>query len=769
MKKILFWLILLFGSSTLVYSQALTEHLIRASEYGIIHDLAIGPDYLWLGTNSGIIRLDPDTDEKKYFPLYNVQVLSRAKDGTIYWAANRKFGWIKADSLQMLEVFSEEAKSIAQDQEGAIWIGLENKLVKWTPQTGVALRFGEEDGIQREVRHMVSIGNRLWIHHGSQLSYVEDDLLRVWQGDMLGITNILDMAQDSWGRLWVATGLIGPNAEGLHSALMKLNPNSNTWERVYHPERVHIKTIDFDCSNLGIATSTYQAQIFRFDEQNVTAISKEGMPAEQAEFINARYDSFRSKIWTWTKLQRDHGQGNIAYPARLYEKAESDQAWRYRSNDLGIFGVGYYDPKPDLVIADSAGMYFANRNRFFGELYYFKDGRTTRMGLPTGTFYGGQVDEQNQLWFTLETDAGERLLFQSSGDTVRQVFINQGSDRLFQWPKGSPDFVMQGDSLFYWQHKLGDSPIYQLDRSRLPKMVLQLVDTLRVDPLRPFNSLGELLILDNGQKWASAGAQLYFFDGIDWAGPVQTPIAPINVLYDKGDGNLLIGGVGLANTSTTDWSNIEKVRSYVIFPNGDTILRDVYATKIYQQENDELVYAGGIGVAYLDSSLLLSGAKLSSQQIPEHLLDRDLNGNFWFADERGLIMHYPSGDSSTLLSNFWSKSPNSPSIGNLSCTTPPAPDWPEPETPDDHITGWEVYPNPMEGPLVVRGPLDQSATITVEVHDLLGRVITSFSFSAVDPPSFFNKINLSDFQGGYYHVRVFCDDKLQWQGPVLKR
>ncbi|MEL7339300.1 MAG: hypothetical protein AAGM67_02355, partial [Bacteroidota bacterium] len=600
MCKLILSLFLLVLSNTLVYSQ--TQHLISASEYRNIINLDIGPEYLWLATNSGIIRLDPDTDEKKFYPG-GARIVSRAEDGTIYWAAGNGFGRIAGNRLEGLEAFPEKVLCIAHDQAGAVWIGTEKSLVKWTTQNGIELNFRPADGIWREVRHIVPIGNRIWVQNGPQLSYVQDDQLYVWEGEMGGITGIRDMTKDSWGRLWVATGLIGPNEDGLHSALMKLHPNGTKLERVYHPERVHIKTIDFDCSNQGIATSTYQQDIFRFDEQHVIAMSKEGMPADQAGFINARYDSFRNKIWTWTLLQRDHAQGNIAYPVRLYEKSEVDQDWSFRANNLSILGVGYYDSAPDFLIADEEGMYFGERNRLFGELYYFKDGHTKRMGLPAGTFHGGQVDEQNQLWFTLETDAGARLLFQSTRDTVRQVFIDQGSDRLFQWPEGSPNFVIQGDSIFYWRHQLGYSPIYRLDRSRLPKLVLQLVDTLRVDPLRPFNSLGELLVLDNGQKWASAGSQLYFFDGIDWAGPVQAPIVSINVLYDKGAGNLLIGGAGLANTSTTDWPNIEKIRSYVIFPNGDSILNDVLALKIYQKENGELIYFGGSGVFHLDSTL----------------------------------------------------------------------------------------------------------------------------------------------------------------------
>jgi len=78
-------------------------------------------------------------------------------------------------------------------------------------------------------------------------------------------------------------------------------------------------------------------------------------------------------------------------------------------------------------------------------------------------------------------------------------------------------------------------------------------------------------------------------------------------------------------------------------------------------------------------------------------------------------------------------------------------------TPDFENTVFSVYPNPNKGNFTIQFESDSPKTVTVFVHDILGKTVYNNSFSGMS--SFNQNIQLQDVAAGIYFVTVIDGDK----------
>ncbi|HNG92789.1 MAG TPA: two-component regulator propeller domain-containing protein [Acidobacteriota bacterium] len=134
----------------------------------MIEALAEGPDrHIWIGTGSGLNRLDPSTGQMtRYLHDPNnpasinhefIDCLYRASTGLIWVGTRAGLCWIDPTTGKLSRVPVETGlaefaiMSVVEDASGAFWVGTINGLFRFDPPTGHTLRFGKNDGLPHEL------------------------------------------------------------------------------------------------------------------------------------------------------------------------------------------------------------------------------------------------------------------------------------------------------------------------------------------------------------------------------------------------------------------------------------------------------------------------------------------------------------------------------------------------------------------------------------------------------------------------------------------
>jgi ligand-binding sensor domain-containing protein len=98
---------------------------------GAIFAIAQTPDgYLWLGTESGLVRFDgvrtvpwqPSADQR--LPSNFINTLLAARDGTLWIGTNKGLVSLKDGKLSIYRKVGDSAiRALIEDHEGTVWIG----------------------------------------------------------------------------------------------------------------------------------------------------------------------------------------------------------------------------------------------------------------------------------------------------------------------------------------------------------------------------------------------------------------------------------------------------------------------------------------------------------------------------------------------------------------------------------------------------------------------------------------------------------------------
>ncbi len=185
----------------------LTDAGSDKSRYSRVTDILYGDDVIWIGTDSGLRRFDPDAESMEQF-----QVDFGDPDGLV----------------------SQTINDLFRSRDGVVWIGHDLGVSRFSPRVaGFGHQFTRAQSGKFGADNIVSAilqakdGN-IWVgtaHHGIFIQDPDTGALRHLQHepgnpDSLGDDRVLALLEDFSGRIWIGTGkgisVWQPEGQGFH-------------------------------------------------------------------------------------------------------------------------------------------------------------------------------------------------------------------------------------------------------------------------------------------------------------------------------------------------------------------------------------------------------------------------------------------------------------------------------------------------------------------------------------------------------------------------
>ena len=172
---------------------------------------------LWVGTNAGLDRFDPETERFVHYPTLPVLSMCQDREGTL-WVGTlggglgtfdresapgdgaEQFVYYQNDPNDPHSLSDNTVVSIYEDRDGVLWIGtFSGGLDRLVPSTGSGQALSEAEGLDRE--SAPGAGAKRFVHYAND------------PGDphSLSHNTVLSIYQDREGVLWVGTAGGGLN------------------------------------------------------------------------------------------------------------------------------------------------------------------------------------------------------------------------------------------------------------------------------------------------------------------------------------------------------------------------------------------------------------------------------------------------------------------------------------------------------------------------------------------------------------------------------
>ncbi len=414
--------------------------------------------FLWLGTEDGLNRYDgyefivfkPDAQNSHSLSDRRIQALFEDRDGILwvgtaqgglnrYDPKTRQFGHFLHAGTDPTSLSSNSINTIYQDADGLLWIGTESGLDWLNPASGVIthVRRGEQDALSLGGNHVKKIfadsSSRIWVGTGAGELYLFAPLSKTFTRyprevsgkDLLCAASILDIAQTSDGRLWLATtnGLarFDPLNEGAwcyrHSDFNSGSLSSDFVNSVY---------VD-DSSRLWVGTDAgldeFHSATNTFSHLKHSPEIPESLSAESVSFI---YGDRGGVLWVGTNTngvnKHDPAQERFAYYRHQAENLASlsdDFVFPICVQPNGRVWVGTYGGGLDEFIPATGGF------------RHFRSDPQNTSGLPNNYIWAIYSDSHNDLWVSTNRGLSK---------------FNPNSERFtnYTFPSDDPDIVNPG-------------------------------------------------------------------------------------------------------------------------------------------------------------------------------------------------------------------------------------------------------------------------------------------------------------------------------------
>lgn len=384
MKSKALLLILVFWTC-ISYSQKSNPQWMYLAQYENITALVEDSMNIWVGTTTGLIRIDKASQQKTAYNMVNSDIPMN-EIGVLFvdhqqnlWVANHEKKLVKFDGQNWMELnFSDTATnnpyednivSITEDLNGNMWFGtIGLGIFKYNGQifTRYSNYFDVVDQgtfpLTRNYSMEVDSLNDIWMgifagiatyHHDGSWSDLGN--WNTWNGIAAG--DITALKNDKNGMLWAgstADGVVFPSLPGGEISYR----DANGWHFVPDPNHYisAVKDLTFDPAG-NMYAATLASGVLKYDGSQITRITY-NHPVVQSLYTNAvLYDS-DGHLWIGTN------KGLYKMTANVINR-EVMPSTSFRSNDLsGVFykkdGTMYLQYTYNVI-----GQFFSTRSKIF--------------------------------------------------------------------------------------------------------------------------------------------------------------------------------------------------------------------------------------------------------------------------------------------------------------------------------------------------------------------------------------------------------------------
>lgn len=446
------WILMGSAHASLDPANAITQyvHSVWQTDTGLpqnsVTSIAQTPDgYLWLGTESGLVRFDGA--KFSVFDRLNTPAMGRSSitalcvdRAGVLWIGTAGNGvvWLRRDGTFQPAVAGDSDRtdiitSLYEDGQGRVWIGTDgNGAIGY--DHGTFRRFTRENGLADNSVFSIT-GNRtgtVWIGGPTGVNQVANGrFTRVDVGKQINLTDVRALLCDSRDRLWIGTrrsGLYRIDSVGLATYKVADGLNSNAISSIYEDRAgtIWIGTLD--------------SGIDRFSNWQLTSFGEK--------------NGFKGGVWTIFEDQAGSiWLGGTESGLNCLRQAEFTPLGR--SEGLGadtVLGM-YEDHDKGVWIGSDQGVILRKNGRF--RRY------TTAQGLPDNLVFSVAEDGQGRIWagtqYGLARLTGERFepFGARPGSALSKTILCTYTDRhgnLWVGGRGSLTRISGNDSKTYGVH-----------------------------------------------------------------------------------------------------------------------------------------------------------------------------------------------------------------------------------------------------------------------------------------------------------------------------
>ncbi len=511
------------GVSTLLGDSLVTpQNVLELSRYSILDIFQDMEGNYWFGTDGNGLWMSRQNgelisvDEKYGLPIERVRAVRQTQDGVI-WIGSRE-GLVKIDGDQV-DFFSVadglpelRIRDLYIDEYDRIWIALRAGLMKYND--GTFITYDADDGLLDERIQTITVEDydRIWLgtEHGISL-FDGENFQNFTREHGLPAIIIYSSIIDREGNIWFGTlggGITMYAGDYFHSYDIDNGLTNNV-----------VTGFEEDSEN-NIWIATYGGGVLKYDgEQMIPYTEADGLLDNK---VYTLFEDSHRQIWAGTRDgisifdgERFYSLEEDEFPFRvvrkIFEDPENNEFWiaTYNEGVIQLREEGYvqhylgngflHNTVMDIKQDDNGNYWFATYGgaaKYDGHQFTFF---TIADGLPSNGVIQIHIDHRGHVWFS--TFNG---IARYDGETIESITESGGSDIISY-------FTIQDRNNDYWVGT--NRGLYYIEPD------LFLSESTREERLRAFRSYNQNQGLIANEL--NAGGSFLASDGSIWLGTVE--------------------------------------------------------------------------------------------------------------------------------------------------------------------------------------------------------------------------------------------------------
>lgn len=703
-----------------------------------INDILSDPQFVWIATNTGVVRMDAQTYQKTYFNTENglsgdkVFDLLRDSKGRIWaategglslWKENRWESQAIADNIN-----ERSAYSLTEDWKGRVWIGMTGQIAIYEE---VSYSFFKYVYLDAPIKKLLAHNGSVWIVLDRGFWRLKEGIMEP-QAPFLD-SDITDIDVDVAGNVLVSCR---PSSNSSISSLMKFE--GEEWKPAELPlaYQEHIMySLESGCRDKFLV-GNLEAEIFEVSPQTFTQLTIVGLDSAYRP-TSIYHDPYRNTIWMGTSSAWSL-EGNEFYPAGLYEIKSSNIPARYHK--LARNGLVNDDVIRKIIPGENGSMWIAKER----QLYNYQKGNWQRWDFKTNIQTMAK-DPLGRIWIST---FGQTSLYMLEEQLLREVWVDNNGTLSQLERKIYKGLDFDGDSLFYVGANVSKVMTCRILRIESDKVIISKTEeNLHPGVIDPTDHISVLKVTKNGNIWVAAnGDRIFRFDGNQWFGPVHSGLGAISSITEAGDSIWFTGFPfsqrpgGLAYTSFADWPLINSI-------NGLGCTTDASTIGSFFRHNKQYYFSTFLGFSISKDLRVCTQYQQpfdATHSINSKLV-LDTEGNLWYHSYTELYVYNQRELINIVQHEGASPAPTS-EPGTWPCVDPV------------NLDSWNIYPNPITFGCWIEKEFSTATSLKIRLLDFSGRSLHLWPEQAVDSGNFRQFLEMNVLESGNYFLQLITKE-----------